>query len=184
MGVEPLGVAEAVKPGDGRLAGVARQFGVGEPGFDRFGALERRRRGRTPPDRSASSSPAGLLRVPTRRPLRRWPADPARSFPDLPSPASALRRDSSSECRPCCSAPSAAPGSAAVPTSTPAKIFAAFGDAGQPLVQHLGIEMFEMQMDMVLVAAPRRGPRGSRSSSPGKRRRAKRDPSRAAHSAP
>ena len=37
--------------------------------------------------------------------------------------------------------------------STPAKILADFGNAGQPLMQHLGIEMIEVQEDVVLVLA-------------------------------
>ena len=60
----------------------------------------------------------------------------------------------------------------------------AFGDARQTLGQNLRIEMVEMQIDVIGLGADGRGLREFRSSSSAKRRRARRDPWRAARSAP
>ena len=55
------------------------------PGLISLGGAVARRRGRTPPGRAASWSPAGWRRAPTRRPPRRSPSGPARPRSGSPS---------------------------------------------------------------------------------------------------
>ena len=107
-----VGVAEAVEAGDGIVAGVLRQVAMLVAGSIVSRQRAAPRRGRRRRGRSANSSRGGWRRAPRRRPPRRSPSGRGRRCRDRRWPWSAPRRDSSSGCRPCCSGPSAAPGSA------------------------------------------------------------------------
>ena len=163
--VPPLAWRSRVEAGERLLAGI-RQRLVRLARLHHLGGAVAPRRGRTPRGRAASWSPAGWRRAPRRRPPRRSPSGPARRRRDRRPSPSRPRRDSWSGCRPCCSGRSAGPGSALGHVDA-GEDPRGLGDAGQALVQHLGVEMLEMQLDVVLVAGRSRGPRGSRSSSSG-----------------
>ena len=99
-----------------------RQLGLLVVRREQFRRSAAPRRGRTPRDRSASWSRGGWRRAPRRSRPRRAPSGQARRVGIADLLRQRPRRDNSWGCRPCCSARSAAPGSARWVTSTPAKM--------------------------------------------------------------
>ncbi len=142
-----------------------RQRLVRLAGLHQLGARGAPRRGRRRRGRAASWSRAGWRHAPRRRPPRRSPSGPGTTASGLPfverhDLAVIVRRHAAHVVM-----HGRQHRDRLLGHVDAGEDLRGLGDAGQALVQQLRVEVLEMQVDVVLLRADSRGPRGSPSSS-------------------